>query len=199
MDTTSHSIPTTYWGFDVCYPSPIPLDPPKLILMVHRPWDLSSWETTDDTVRGGNSSSHLSISSDLNIATFSGYLDAQALSGAGFASQRTIGSLDWDLSAYSGLLISVTETDDKNYTITLKDTLPANSSESSLLYEIDYRGAGEKKFAWGDFVPTLRGRVQNGTVLNTTRVLQVSLMVRSYFGAQEGSFSMSIESISAYE
>ncbi|KAK8036822.1 NADH:ubiquinone oxidoreductase complex I intermediate-associated protein 30 [Apiospora phragmitis] len=82
------------------------------------PWNVSLWAAVDDSVRGGNSSLHL---------------DDVTLGGAGFASQQTVGSLDWNLVGYDGLLVSVALSDGKLYTLNLKDILPTSDRESATL------------------------------------------------------------------
>ncbi|CAG8955716.1 hypothetical protein HYFRA_00010982 [Hymenoscyphus fraxineus] len=164
-------------------------------------WYTVPMEAADDSVRpGGNSSSLLTIDPSDQFATFSGYLDSKALGGSGFASQRTKGDLNLDLSSYKGLSISVRESDGKNYTVTLKDELPVNASEASLLYAASFVGVGVWQFDWEEFVPTIRGRVQVGAPpLNTKSVKQLSLMIRSYFGQQEGEFRTSFNYVEAYK
>ncbi|KAK7964084.1 complex I intermediate-associated protein 30 [Apiospora saccharicola] len=128
------------------------------------PWNASLWTAVDDSVRGGNSSSQLTIATITNEATFAGYLDDVTLGGAGFASQQTVGSLNWNLTGYDGLLVSVSLSDGKLYTLNLKDVLPASERESSLLYETNFTvpgssasGAQEVFLPWADFTATYRG------------------------------------------
>ncbi|KAK8029854.1 complex I intermediate-associated protein 30 [Apiospora rasikravindrae] len=171
------------------------------------PWNASLWEAVDDSVRGGNSSSHLTIATAENEATFSGYLDDATLGGAGFASQQTVGSLEWNLTGYDGLLVSVALSDGKLYTLNLKDVLPASNRESSLLYETNFTvpaGSGPASaqdvfLPWANFTAMYRGRPQpDAKPLNTSSIKTMSLMMRSYFGTQEGVFSLTIKSISAF-
>ncbi|KPM38716.1 hypothetical protein AK830_g7841 [Neonectria ditissima] len=169
--------------------------------LVFRLWDPALWIASDDTVRGGRSFSNLTIAPD--TATFSGFLDKDSLGGAGFASQRTKGSLDWDLAEWDGLLLSVALSDGKLYTLTVKDVLPENDTDSSLLYERNFTlpaGAGEGvKLSWSGFVPTLRGRTQpDAKPLDTSSIKRLSIMMRSYFGEQEGLFNLTLNSIGAF-
>ncbi|CAH0056448.1 unnamed protein product [Clonostachys solani] len=113
-------------------------------------WDASEWVTSDDRVRGGSSVSRLAVSDDGRAATFTGHLDTSTLGGAGFASQRTRGTLHQDLSAYDGLLITVTGGDSKRYAVTLKDDIPGRRDDgrdlSGVSWEADFAlssGAGE--------------------------------------------------------
>ncbi|KAK8000906.1 hypothetical protein PG991_013128 [Apiospora marii] len=171
------------------------------------PWNASLWGSVDDSVRGGNSSSRLTIATAANEATFAGYLDEVTLGSAGFASQQTVGSLDWNLTGHEGLLVSVALSDGKLYTLNLKDVLPASDRESSLLYETNFTvpsssgstGAQEVFLPWANFTATYRGRAQpDAKPLNTSSIKTISLMMRSYFGKQEGAFSLTVKSISAF-
>ncbi|KAK8096766.1 uncharacterized protein PG998_004987, partial [Apiospora kogelbergensis] len=178
------------------------------LIISNRPWNASLWTAVDDSVRGGNSSSHLDIAVAKNEAAFSGYLDDVTLGGAGFASQQTVGSLDWNLGGYDGLLVSVALSDGKLYTLNLKDILPASDRESTLLYETNFTVPGSTGgssdiqdvfLPWANFTATYRGRTQpDAKPLNTSSIKTMSLMMRSYFGKQEGAFSLTIKSISAF-
>ncbi|KAK8078972.1 CIA30 family protein [Apiospora phragmitis] len=155
-----------------------------------QPWNASLWEAVDDSVRGGNSSSHLSIAAAANEANFAGYLDDVTLGGAGFASQQTVGSLDWDLAGYDGLLVAVALADGRLYTLNLKDVLLASDRESSLLYETNFTvpssgsgngssGIQEVFLPWANFTATYRGRTQpDAKPLNTSSIKTMSLMMR---------------------
>ncbi|RPB24970.1 NADH:ubiquinone oxidoreductase complex I intermediate-associated protein 30 [Terfezia boudieri ATCC MYA-4762] len=81
-----------------------------------KPWDKTEWTAQDDRLRGGISTSHLtihpipgsSLDSPGTIATFYGNLDTKTLGGAGFASQRTVGDdRRWDLNDYYGIEVVV--------------------------------------------------------------------------------------------
>lgn len=90
--------------------------------MTDRPWNPLDWTSSDDRVRGGSSYSELSCSPVSPIAEFRGNLDIKTLGGAGFASQRTTGEdRSWDLSFYDGLELGIAASDDKQYTLVVKD------------------------------------------------------------------------------
>ncbi|EMD91497.1 hypothetical protein COCC4DRAFT_128193 [Bipolaris maydis ATCC 48331] len=166
-------------------------------------WNASDWTASDDRVRGGASQSYLSING--SSARFHGTLDAKALGGAGFASQRTTGETRaWDLSAYDGIFLDIGELDGKKYTLTLKDELlpplADGREQSSINFEYDF----DSKSGMGVFVPwhamkaTYRGREQNDTKpLDTESVKRFTIMIRSFFGSQEGDFNLVINSIKA--
>ncbi|PYH90694.1 CIA30-domain-containing protein [Aspergillus ellipticus CBS 707.79] len=171
------------------------------------PWTPTDWTSTDDRVRGGSSHSYLSINSTTNAATFHGTLDITTLGGAGFASQRTTTtSHTWDLTPYAGLEISVPHSDGKKYTLTLKDELlprrPDGRERSGLVWEYDFvaqKGGEVLRVRWEDFAPTFRGREAKGAKpLDLGGVRRVGIMVRSFFGEQEGEFELVVESIKGF-
>ncbi|PWY92321.1 CIA30-domain-containing protein [Aspergillus heteromorphus CBS 117.55] len=173
-----------------------------------RPWTPSSWTSTDDRVRGGASHSYLTIHEAPNTATFHGTLDITALGGAGFASQRTTTTSHvWDLTPYDGLELSVPKSDGKKYTLTLKDELlprrPDGRERSGLVWEYDFRvpkGGDKLRVPWGEFRPTYRGREVSGVKpLDLGGVRRVGIMVRSFFGEQEGEFELVVESIKGFK
>jgi hypothetical protein len=99
----------------------------------------------------------------------------------------------------------------KHYTFNIKDTLlpvdPVTGREQSTIsYEYDFQipenatltKKNELFIPWESFNATYRGRPkEDAPKLNTTSIRQLSIMMRSFFGTQEGNFSLSIESISA--
>ncbi|KAL1306941.1 hypothetical protein AAFC00_005581 [Neodothiora populina] len=179
-----------------------------------RPWDSSDWTASDDRVRGGESQSYLECSD--TVGRFHGELDIKTLGGAGFASQRTVGEEStWNLSGLDGIMLKIAESDGKRYTFILKDDLlprnPENGREQSTTsYEYDFE-ISEKDFIggkakgdtsifvpWHKLKPTYRGKVQKDAhPLNLSSVKRISIMMRSFFGDQEGPFSLSIRSIEA--
>ncbi|KAJ9151274.1 Complex I intermediate-associated protein 30 [Pleurostoma richardsiae] len=177
-----------------------------------RPWDASQWTASDDRVRGGKSRSRLTSNADGSSATFSGHLDISTLGGAGFASQRTRDSgLEWDLSGYDAIVLDVAEADGKRYTLTLKDTvLPRRGDgreQSTVSWEYDFvcgdsttAGEGAEKVVMRlvDFRPTYRGKPKpDAKPLDVRHVKRISFMMRSFFGDQEGDFSLTIRSLAA--
>ncbi|KAF2661381.1 NADH:ubiquinone oxidoreductase complex I intermediate-associated protein 30 [Lophiostoma macrostomum CBS 122681] len=174
------------------------------------PWQASDWTASDDRVRGGKSQSYLDVSS--GNARFHGTLDIKTLGGAGFASQRTTGDdRIWDLSSYDGIKIRLGKCDSKRYTFILKDEVleknPENGREQSTVsYEYDFEvsedvALSEENFVfvgWDDLKPTYRGKEKKGAKkLDTKGVKRLSVMMRSFFGDQEGDFSLTIKSIEA--
>ncbi|MCJ1470239.1 hypothetical protein MMC07_008884 [Pseudocyphellaria aurata] len=112
-----------------------------------KPFIPPPWVPTNDTLRGGSSTSTLTPSNtNKNGVLFAGHLDTQTLGGAGFAAQfsptegqRGTGNEDvgrWDLTGYEGMEVRVVvaggkkkddDQDGKVYTLVLKD---ASTSEN---------------------------------------------------------------------
>jgi len=177
-----------------------------------RPWSPLDWTASDDRVRGGKSQSYLDCEPFEPVAVFRGNLDIKTLGGAGFASQRTTGEeRSWDLSKYDGLLLDIVIGDGKQYTVILKDELLPRGKDgreqSTVSWEYDFKsgmsgegnGGSSKLFVpWEEMKPTYRGREKKDVKpLHLKDVKRISLMMRSFFGTQEGDFSLSITSISA--
>ncbi|KAF2706641.1 CIA30-domain-containing protein [Pleomassaria siparia CBS 279.74] len=175
-------------------------------------WNSSDWTASDDRVRGGKSQSYLETSSSSSSARFHGNLDIKTLGGAGFASQRTTGDdKSWDLSDYDGIRIDLGKSDNKRYTFILKDAIlprnPDNGREQSTTsYEYDFDVSEDAALAktsfvymsWERFVPTYRGKEKkDAPSLDTKNIKRLSIMMRSFFGDQEGDFSLNIKSIKA--
>ncbi|KAJ4415304.1 hypothetical protein N0V82_007403 [Gnomoniopsis sp. IMI 355080] len=173
-------------------------------------WDASLFTASDDRVRGGKSQSYLTVSDTGSQATFSGTLDIKTLGGAGFASQRTIDDApSWNLAAYSSLVLHVARADGKKYTITLKDEVlpkrPDGREQSTVSWEYDFvveagesaDGSTKVTIPFKDFEPTYRGKPKPDTApLDLKNVKRVSFMMRSFFGTQEGEFSIVFNSVS---
>ena len=161
------------------------------------------WTTTDDRVRGGSSTSHLTALPN-NCAHFYGHLDTSTLGGAGFASQfspldatsfSNNGQKAWDLSAYDGIEIEIGKGDGKVYTFILKDEEQAEKSEdgrekAGVNWEIEFH-TGKKNgeededggtrvwIPWGDFKATYRGKEkEDAGSLKTGEIRRVGLMMR---------------------
>ncbi|KAK5132921.1 hypothetical protein LTR08_008367 [Meristemomyces frigidus] len=172
-------------------------------------WSPCDWTASDDRVRGGQSQSYLDCS-DKKFGRFHGNLDIKTLGGAGFASQRTTAEdQSWDLSEYVGIKLNIEKADKKRYTLILKDELlPANPEngreQASISYEADFElslGKSHDRFVfvpWKSLNPTYRGKLKkDAKPLKTQNIKRISIMMRSFFGTQEGEFSLSIRSITA--
>jgi len=172
-----------------------------------KPWSCDDWTSSDDRVRGGSSTSNLVCDPSLTNAEFYGNLDTKTLGGAGFASQRTTGEdKEWDLSDYEGIIIAIKKSDMKRYTLILKDDLlpksPNGREQSTVSWEYDFGGADSKKvfIKWDEFKPTYRGREKkDAKPLDLKHVKRFSLMMRSFFDTQNGDFSLTVTSISAFK
>jgi hypothetical protein len=141
--------------------------------------------------------SHLKCHS--NQAIFLGTLDIETLSGAGFASQRTVSdAVTWNLSSFDGIELQVNakKSDGKQYTFIFKDYIPnqiPNSvrEQSSLSWEADFVVSGTSAahnddvvsvyLPWDVFKPTYRGKEQKrkeGPALGSIK--RMSIMMRRY-------------------
>ncbi|KAK3672266.1 hypothetical protein LTR78_007806 [Recurvomyces mirabilis] len=173
-------------------------------------WDVEKWSASDDRVRGGKSQSYLEID-DNKAARFHGNLDIKTLGGAGFASQKS--TVDLDLSDFVAVRLNIAKGDKKRYTFILKDKLlPKNEDngreQATISYEADFTLPSE--ILPGDahnrsvIIPfdslnaTYRGKLQkDAPKIDTKNIKQISLMNRSFFGTQEGDFSLTVSSITA--
>ncbi|KAI0155169.1 NADH:ubiquinone oxidoreductase intermediate-associated protein 30 [Xylariaceae sp. FL1272] len=170
-------------------------------------WLAQSWVTSDDRVRGGASQSHLDdISDSPGAVCFHGNLDINALGGAGFASQRSPDALHWDLSSnFAGLYLKIQKGDGKRYTLIVKDEVlpkrPDGREQSTVSFEYDFTGStGGIDIAWEDFKPTYRGKpAPDAKPLDLANIKRISIMMRSFFGDQEGPFNLQLEYIAAVE
>ncbi|KAJ9668595.1 hypothetical protein H2201_001237 [Coniosporium apollinis] len=179
-------------------------------------WNPADWTSSDDRVRGGSSQSYLTCTGSSPTARFHGTLDIKTLGGAGFASQRTTGEdRSWDLSAYDGIELDVEDADSKRYTFILKDELlpknPENGREQSTIsYEYDFQVQKDEHsqsssskgtkivMPWDALKATYRGKEKRDAApLDTKNIKRLSVMMRSFFGDQEGDFALSIRSIAA--
>ncbi|KAG5997088.1 hypothetical protein E4U43_002737 [Claviceps pusilla] len=183
--------------------------PDKLLYLYggDKPWASDVWVTTDDRVRGGSSHSYLAVDSP-DHARFYGHLDTTTLKGAGFASQHSLGELHLDLANYDGIVVSIRgpdKADGKRYALTLKDALvppsPDGKEQSSLSWEAQFvaEKPGDVKLPWSQFQPTNRGREVEAPPLNLKDIKRVGLMMRSFFGQQDGDFQLHLFSIAAYK
>ncbi|KID77916.1 uncharacterized protein G6M90_00g036820 [Metarhizium brunneum] len=173
-----------------------------------RPWASDTWVTSDDRVRGGASQSYLTVETPQH-ARFHGHLDTTALGGAGFASQHSLGTLSLNLKDYEGIIVSIRgpdEADGKKYALTLKnEILPRRDDgreQSTVSWEAEFvaKKPGDVKLRWADFKPTYRGREKNDAgELDLGDIKRVGLMMRSFFGEQEGDFELHLFSISAFK
>lgn len=135
------------------------------------------------------------------------------------------GDAPWDLTAYAGLEIRLGPGDGKLYTLILKDAenrprglegretagfsweaefrANAGQTEEQVEKEKIHAGGEEEKgqavwLPWDEFKPTFRGReTQGGEKLDQSNITTVGIMMRSYFGTQEGDFKLEVESITA--
>ncbi|KAH1280695.1 hypothetical protein KXW28_003548 [Aspergillus fumigatus] len=166
-------------------------------------WSLTYWTSSDDRVRGGSSYSTLTILPN-NTVQFHGHLDITTLGRAGFASQRTTDDISWDLSDADGLELDVAGSDGKVYTLVVKDRLlPTRADgreQSTISWEYDFQTVERAivRVRWEDLRASYRGRKVDAEPLDLRNVKRISIMVRSFFGRQEGDFLLDVASIAAF-
>ncbi|WPG99604.1 Hypothetical protein R9X50_00242200 [Acrodontium crateriforme] len=175
-------------------------------------WNADDWTSSDDRVRGGKSESFLECGE--KTARFNGVLDIKTLGGAGFASQRTTGDeRKWDLSKFNGIKLDVTKGDKKRYTLILKDTIlprdpKTGREQSTISWECDFELSPQDQpddtsdksvyIPFASLNPTYRGKLaKDASPLDASNIKRISIMNRSFFGAQEGAFSITFRSITA--
>ncbi|EXJ85285.1 hypothetical protein A1O3_05960 [Capronia epimyces CBS 606.96] len=153
-------------------------------------------------------------------ASFHGHLDIQTLGGAGFASQRTANDdchRHWELASFAGLEVAIdlSQSDNHMYTLILKDTvLPRNPvdgrEQSTVSWEAEFSKADCRVehstrshtrtaslfIPWDRFKPTYRGKPCGASQpLDLSNIKRIAIMIRSFFGSQEGDFCLGIISI----
>lgn len=150
---------------------------------------------------------------DEKNARFYGELDIKTLGAAGFASQRTVAeNSTWDLSGYAGIQLDIAKGDKKRYTFNVKDNLlersPDGREQATVSWEVDFElppqtvpGDAKDKVIfvpWSALTPTYRGSPKkDAEPLDLKGIKRFSIMMRSFFGTQEGEFSLTIKSIKA--
>lgn len=78
--------------------------------------------------------------------------------------------------------------------------MPDGREQSTISYEYDFSAAGNYSVfvPWSELKPTYRGREKDDAPpLNTKHIKRWSFMMRSFFGGQEGDFSVEIKSVKA--
>ncbi|KAL9608706.1 MAG: hypothetical protein Q9167_006472 [Letrouitia subvulpina] len=146
-----------------------------------------------------------------------GTADSGDLQVAGTQPQRDTRPT-WDLSEYVGLELSILNMDSKTYTLILKDTEAMDDErddgrkKAGISWEASFKSSSEvqgvgalksnsvKKFwiPWASFEATFRGKkVEDAGPLKTGEIKRVGLMMRSYFGSQEGDFRLEVKSLCA--
>ncbi|OKL57291.1 hypothetical protein UA08_07511 [Talaromyces atroroseus] len=149
-----------------------------------------------------------------NSVLFYGKLDASTLGGAGFASHRNkTNTIDWNLADYDGIELQIGESDGKRYVFIIKDEIlpkrPDGRNRTSVNWEYEFvipssetmREGNVVRLRWKDFRPTYRGRLKDDLKreLNVAGIKRVTIMMRSFFGYQEGGFELEIKSIAAFK
>lgn len=181
------------------------------------PDQLIAWEAVDDRIRGGSSTSHLTLPSDSSSAVgvrFYGHLDTSTLGGAGFASRAYRRPVPLPSSEYDGLRIRYRPNQPEKgrpneFTIILKTILagtrPDGRRESTTSYEYSFDSSSASSSSihhldmpFDEFKPFYRGRPQSDApALDPAEIKELSIMCRSQFDKQSGDFELFVESIAA--
>lgn len=117
-----------------------------------------------------------------------------------------------NLAKYDGIELSITKADKKRYTFILKNDIPTKRADgreqSSISWEYDFtislssaiKHSSKVFIPWSAFRATYRGKPKDDPPdLNKKKIRRLSIMNRSFFGDQEGEFSLEIESIAAVQ
>ncbi|UKZ59697.1 uncharacterized protein TrAtP1_000996 [Trichoderma atroviride] len=128
------------------------------------------------------------------------------------------GDQPWDSSLWvtsddrvrGGAIVAVAKADGKRYALTLKDEIPPRRgdgrAEAGISWEAEFEVVQDGSsfdfknvyLPWSAFKPTYRGRPKpDAAPLDLAHVKRVGLMMRSFFGTQEGDFSIDIHAIAA--
>jgi hypothetical protein len=103
---------------------------------------------------------------------------------------------------------------ERRYTFIAKDTLPSSDAanndrdQATISWEVDFELPPQDKpdethdrtifIPWASFNPTYRGKLQKDVdPLDTKSIKRFIVMMRSFFGAQEGDFSLTVKGIKA--
>ncbi|KAL8676505.1 MAG: hypothetical protein Q9186_006982, partial [Xanthomendoza sp. 1 TL-2023] len=191
------------------------------------PWLPPPWSTSDDRVRGGSSRSSLSalpnncalFEGHLDIETLGGAGFASQFQSAVALNHGEVDSTSdsvWDLSAYEGVEIDVGAGDGKVYTLILKDEESQEKRDdgrdkAGINWEAEFRvgesndaNMGEEVKAkkiwvpWSALKATYRGKEkEDAGDFKPAEVRRIGLMMRSFFGTQQGDFRLELRSITA--
>ncbi|CAE6444655.1 unnamed protein product [Rhizoctonia solani] len=174
------------------------------------PWRTNNWETVDDRIRGGKSTSTLQ-ERDKDGIWFCGTLDITALAGAGFASQRFRFSnelLRLPRSEYQGLRVKllpqpIALLNPREFTLVLNTEPITHRPDGRVKSRVNWEASFvNSELSWDlpfdMFRATYRGRsVDPAPVLDPSVIYDLSLMCRSAFGKQHGPFELHILSVEA--
>jgi uncharacterized surface protein with fasciclin (FAS1) repeats len=150
------------------------------------------WRVVDDGVMGGLSKGRLSFT-DADTLRFRGELSLE--NNGGFSSVRT-GSLDLDLSEFSGLEMRV-RGDGRSYEVRLGSDARYRGMEVSFKAGFPTRKGEwqEVRVPFTDFIGSFRGRILEDEVLNPAEIRRVGLLLAD---KKAGSFDLEVDWIRAY-
>lgn len=186
--------------------------PPKQILFGgSKTWKDVKTRAVDDTIRGGKSHSDFDISSDLQLATFSGTIVTEILH-AGFASRDLMPAdrtFPMDFSDYDGILLVFYPDDEMIYSLNLKDKIAPKRPDGRLESIVEYKaffharanyppGTQTRVFLpFSSFKPYYRGRpAEDAPKMDLQNIQNINVMCASLFEKQSGRFSVDLQEIS---
>ena len=152
---------------------------------------IDDWMSINDVVMGGVSSGRLVATGNDTVA-FTGLVSLE--NGGGFASVRSR-PREHDLRGYSGLELRI-RGDDRRYKINLKTDIRADGILYRAIFETREGEWQTLRLPFGEFLPTLRGRVvPEAPPLDLSCVTSLGLMISD---RQAGPFRLEITLIGAY-
>ncbi len=154
------------------------------------PRSTRQWETIDDVVMGGRSSSSVRIEDGRLI--FEGDLSLENDGGFCSTRSRTEG---WDLSGFQGLVVTISG-DGRKYSLTLQ----TERGRDAVIYQHPLpvsEGSWETVHAhFADFEPTYHGEVlEDAPAVEQSHVYSVGFIIAD---GREGPFRLRVERIAAY-
>ncbi|KAI8612254.1 NADH:ubiquinone oxidoreductase intermediate-associated protein 30 [Chytriomyces sp. MP71] len=177
------------------------------VLFGFKNWRASDWMPVTDQVRGGISTA--SLTEVGRCARFSGLLDTSTLGGAGFASVK-FDKIPFNLDEFEGIKLRVAKSDGKGYTLNLTNEVSSKRADGRLESVAEFKcgfntnaqeDAHVVTLPFAAFKPYYRGREITDPSkmphLNSSNIVQVSIMMQSYFDSQKGEFEIDLEAIEA--
>lgn len=163
----------------------------KTIINFNLPDEMKQWETVSDTVMGGLSSSHVSITEN-ETALFQGEVSLENYGG--FTSMRTL-PREFNLSEFKGLTVRV-RGDGKDYRLRLR----TDDSHEGIAYQAKFTTQAEQwlivRIPFNEFMPAFHGKIVTGASdLDVKHIKRIGIMIAD---KQAGPFCLEIEWIKAY-
>jgi hypothetical protein len=149
----------------------------------------TAWQTVNDEVMGGVSSSRFELAK--GVAVFHGEVSLE--NNGGFASVRSLPARH-DLTGCDGFLLRV-RGDGRRYKFTVRMDPGFDSASYQATFATKKGQWEEHRLPFSDFVPTFRGRVLSGErPLDPAKVISVGFLISD---KQSGPFALGIAWIKA--